>query len=181
VTSPEFDAFQEALLKKVVVMKDTKGLEYAHSKDRFANFNRLAEGLKLPNTQIAWVYAMKHKDSIESYLRGEYKGTEPIRGRVVDLITYLTLIAGMIEEQENKTDLKEDNRLDQPFVCRNGIPLKDANSGKQQPFEYDPTPSKIGSIDLCTKCNNSLNLCKWAEIKITDTGLAHITCPKDKL
>ena len=170
VTFPEFDKFQEELLKEVVVMKDTKGKEYAHSEDRFANFNRLAEGLNLPNTQIAWVYTMKHKDSIESYLRGGYKGTEPIRGRIVDLITYLTLIAGMIEESR-------------PTLCQ--LPadrptiLEDANSGKQQPFEYDPTSNALSPAVRCTKCGIDLAYVKLVDVRKTSTGLAHINCPKD--
>jgi hypothetical protein len=99
MTFEQFNHYQAKLLEEVVAMKDTKGKEYAHSEDRFANFNRLASGLGLSNVQIAWVYAMKHKDSIESYIKDAktYSG-ETIRGRIVDLITYLTLIGGMIEE-----------------------------------------------------------------------------------
>jgi hypothetical protein len=99
MTFEQFDKFQEELLKEVVGMKDTKGREYAHSKDRFANFNRLADGLGLPNTVIAWVYCKKHIDGIESYVKdNQTYSTEGVRGRIVDAIVYLTLIAGMIEE-----------------------------------------------------------------------------------
>ena len=99
MTFEEFDRYQEGLLTEVVGMRDTKGKEYAHSEDRFANFNRLAEGLGLANITIAWVYAKKHVDSVESFVKeGKEFSTEGIRGRLVDLITYLTLIGGMIEE-----------------------------------------------------------------------------------
>jgi hypothetical protein len=102
MTFEEFDNFQHELLAEVVCMIDTKGKEYAHSIDRFANFKRLSDGLGLPNTVIAWVYAKKHIDSIESYIKdNKTYSTEGIRGRIVDLITYLTLIGGMIEEREN--------------------------------------------------------------------------------
>jgi|ERR1035437_808564 hypothetical protein len=101
MTFEEFDRFQEELLKEVVGMKDTKGREYAHAEDRFANFNRLAGGLELSNIMIAWVYTKKHIDGIESYVKdGRTYSVEGIRGRIVDAIVYLTLIAGMVKEKE---------------------------------------------------------------------------------
>jgi hypothetical protein len=106
LTFQEFDKFQTELLAQVVVMKDTKGKEYANSADRFANFNRLSERLNLTNLKIALVYLTKHMDAIESYIsRGRTYSTETIQGRIVDAITYLTLIAGMISEYE-QDDIK---------------------------------------------------------------------------
>jgi hypothetical protein len=103
MTFTEFDKYQEDLLAQVVKMKDTKGKEYAHSVDRFANFNRLADRLSQPNVVIAWIYFMKHIDSIESYVReGKTFSTENIQGRIVDAITYLTLIGGMIEANKHE-------------------------------------------------------------------------------
>lgn len=102
MTFEQFDKFQTELFEECKRMRDTKGKEYAHSEDRFANFNRLADGLGLAPEKIAWVYAMKHKDSIESFLKfGRVSSNESIQGRFVDLIVYLTLIAGMVEESEN--------------------------------------------------------------------------------
>jgi len=101
MTFQEFNDYQTNLLTEVVGMKDTKGKEYAHSEDRFANFNRLSKALGIPNYQIGWIYAMKHKDGIESYVKDRITySTESVRGRIVDLITYLTLIGGMIEEEQ---------------------------------------------------------------------------------
>ncbi len=102
MTFSEFDEFCANLFKEVEYMRDTKGREYAHSADRFANFNRLSEGLGIPNFQICWVYLRKHLDSIESYCKeGKIFSNESIRGRIMDAITYLTLLAGMIHEYEN--------------------------------------------------------------------------------
>lgn len=107
MTFDQFNEYQAKLLEEVVGMKDTKGKEYAHSKDRFANFNRLAEELGLSNLVVAWVYTKKHLDAICNYVcetrygKEPTKLSEPIRGRIVDAITYLTLIGGMIEERKN--------------------------------------------------------------------------------
>ena len=124
MTFDEFNKFQLTLIDEVIRMRDTKGKEYANSTDRFANFKRLAEQLEISNIQIAWIYTTKHLDAIAQYCRTqETRSTEPIRGRIVDAITYLTLIAGMIKEWD-------------PLPIAE---LKDQNQGSHQPFEYDPT------------------------------------------
>lgn len=101
MTFAEFDAYTEALLTDVRLMRDTKGKEYAGPKDRFDNFNRLAQRMGLKREQVWQVYFTKHWDAIESYIRdGQTYSTEGIRGRIVDAITYLTLLAGMIHEDQ---------------------------------------------------------------------------------
>jgi hypothetical protein len=132
VTHAEFDDYQNILLRKVVGMRDTKGKEYSNSEDRFANFNRLATELDLTNIKVAWVYVKKHLDGIASYCRTEQILSEPIEGRIVDAIVYLTLIAGMITERE-----EDENGKDRE--AERGKTLKDENVGKNQPFEYDLT------------------------------------------
>jgi len=105
MTYEEFDKYQDDLLAKVVSMKNTKGREYANSEDRFANFNRLSERLGISNLSIAWVFVTKHLDSLESYIKNNQTySTEPIEGRLVDIITYMTLIGGMIREKELAKD-----------------------------------------------------------------------------
>jgi hypothetical protein len=100
MTFEEFDKFQAELLAEVTAMGETKGKEYAHAEDRFANFNRLAGELGVSNLTVAWIYLKKHLDSIASYVKdNKTYSVEPIRGRIVDAITYLTLIAGMIEDK----------------------------------------------------------------------------------
>jgi hypothetical protein len=104
MTFEQFDKFQEELLAEVVKMKSTKGREYANSADRFGNFNRLSQRLELPNYKIGWIYLVKHLDSIEAWMKDPSKPlTESIQGRFVDAITYLTLIAGMVVESQDRT------------------------------------------------------------------------------
>ena len=100
MTFKEFDDFQGKLLEEVVQMKDTKGKEYANSSERFANFNRAAQKKGVSRLIVASIFLDKHLDAIDSYIKhnGVIYSTEPIRGRIVDAITYLTLMAGMIEE-----------------------------------------------------------------------------------
>lgn len=99
MTHEQFNEFQAQLLAEVVAMKDTKGKEYANSEDRFANFKRLAPQLGITPLQVAWVYTAKHLDAIASFCRtGQTQSTESFRSRIVDAITYLTLIGGMSDE-----------------------------------------------------------------------------------
>lgn len=100
MTFEQFDTITERILKEVQNMRDTKGKEYTGGYDRFDNFNRLAEKLKVPRILIWDVYFSKHMDAIESYVRNGKVLSEPIEGRIVDAITYLLLLAGMIAEDE---------------------------------------------------------------------------------
>jgi len=99
----EFDRFQLDLISEVRAMGPTKGREYANSEDRFANFRRLSDSIGLKDYQVGWVYTAKHLDGIASFVKtGQEFSTEKVRGRIVDAITYLTLIAGMIEEAKKE-------------------------------------------------------------------------------
>jgi hypothetical protein len=124
-------------------MGDTKGKEYANSESRFANFDRAADELGLTNIQVAWVYVKKHLDGIASFCRTQKEFSEPIEGRIVDAIVYLTLIAGMIAEKEEDENGKDREAEKQPkgvkLFARYDENDKDKNVGKHQPFEYDPT------------------------------------------
>lgn len=99
MTFEQFDKFTEELFTEVRKMRDTKGKEYAQSEDRFANFNRLAEETGLPRETVWLVYFTKHWDAIRSYLKnGREFSDESARSRIIDSITYLMLLAGMLEE-----------------------------------------------------------------------------------
>lgn len=101
VNWPEFDAHFDKVVKVCCSMRDTKGKEYAHSTDRFANFNRAAERLGISREMVLNVYLHKHLDAIDSFILNnkEYSG-EGIQGRIRDAITYLLLLDGMIEENK---------------------------------------------------------------------------------
>lgn len=81
--------------------RDSGQKEYALSEDAFDNFNRLATLLNQDRKIILWIYLQKHLDGIVSHLKGHTSQREPVRGRIKDAIVYLTLLAGMIEEDEN--------------------------------------------------------------------------------
>jgi len=66
--------------------------------DAFDNFDRIAKELQTTKEKVLWVYAMKHKDGIARYLNGHRSQRESVIGRISDLIVYLLILRGMIEE-----------------------------------------------------------------------------------
>ena len=81
-----------------------KGGEYAGDSDRLANFRRNGQALDLPMETIWAVYAGKHWDAIQQYVKDLAAGkhrerAEPISGRLDDLIVYCILMKAMVEER----------------------------------------------------------------------------------
>jgi hypothetical protein len=90
---------QKDLLPECFSIMKSKGLAYSGIEDKLGNFKRIAKQLGLSPKQVWAVYFEKHHDALSSYLRGEYSDSEPIRGRIQDLINYLFLLYGLIEEE----------------------------------------------------------------------------------
>ena len=75
--------------------------EYAQDEDNcFANFERIAKLQGLKREQILLTYLLKHIDGIMSYVKGHKSQREDVRGRITDAIVYLTLLWGMIDQEE---------------------------------------------------------------------------------
>jgi hypothetical protein len=78
-------------------LRDTKGQEYIrHEADQVANFKRIAAGLGVSPLLVWAVYAHKHWDAIISFLNTGTEGSEPITGRLDDLINYLHLLEALL-------------------------------------------------------------------------------------
>jgi hypothetical protein len=92
-----------------------KGEEYAGSEDRLANFKRGAALTGATPLQVAFIYASKHYDALATFCRKDAQGqvqslSEPIEGRLDDLINYCILMKAIIVEtttQPYSTDLPD--------------------------------------------------------------------------
>lgn len=83
--------------------------EYAHKDENaFANFERVAERLGIDRKSVLMVYVEKHIDGIHSFIKGHKSQREDVRGRINDVIVYLCLLRGMIDEELAK---QEDYRM----------------------------------------------------------------------
>jgi hypothetical protein len=89
----------ETVFRECQELRKAGQMEYA-GKDQpaFANFERLATDTGVSREQVLWVYAMKHRDGIANFLKGHRSQREDVRGRINDLIVYLCLLRGMLDE-----------------------------------------------------------------------------------
>lgn len=74
--------------------------EYAHT-DAFRNFRTVGEYLQLDQKKVLLTYAIKHLDGIVAFVNGHKSQREDVRGRIKDLLVYLFLLYGIIEEEED--------------------------------------------------------------------------------
>jgi hypothetical protein len=96
-------ALMERIFEQCHTFRNAGQEEYAHDdSDAFANFKRGASefGDRITPLHVLWIYAMKHKDGIASYINGHTSQREDVRGRIADLIVYLCLLWGLVDEKE---------------------------------------------------------------------------------
>lgn len=97
--SEDLEQIVDEMLKDCKEIRMSKGMAYSGLEDKLGNFKRCAK-LADVTTEKAWfVYFCKHYDALCSYIRGEYKDSESIKGRIQDLINYLFLLSGILKEQ----------------------------------------------------------------------------------
>lgn len=106
-THAAWAALLDEAVQNIRQLSELKGGEYAGDTDRLANFRRNGEALGLPMETVWAVYAGKHWDAIQQYIRDQRSGTsrerlEPIAGRVDDLLVYLLLFKAMLKESEDR-------------------------------------------------------------------------------
>ena len=95
-----YDLIEDLMDECMEIMK-SKGLAYSGKQDSFANFKRIGSNLSMSQFQVWFVFFSKHLDSLASWIREEYSDSEPIESRIKDLINYLFLLYGMIEEEKD--------------------------------------------------------------------------------
>lgn len=99
--------YDELVTETAVTIKQLsslKGGEYAGDVDRLANFRRNAANLGLQMEDVWAVYAGKHWDAINQYIKDLRTGKqrerlESIIGRADDLIVYLILFKAIYEDR----------------------------------------------------------------------------------
>ena len=94
MTNKDFDIlFKKEIIPALVKMRESGGQEYARTDDNiFANFERIANSLDITVEECIMVYAMKHLDGITAHIQGHTSQREDVRGRITDLMVYMSLL-----------------------------------------------------------------------------------------
>ena len=134
----EHNELLEDIFDKVRDIRLAGQKEYAHDEDNcFANFERIANLQGLSSESILMTYVLKHVDGIQSYVKGHKSQREDVRGRIVDIIVYLTLLWGMAD-QDDITDafIKREKSLIDEDVSAEAHMSKYKGEWKQEPDRF---------------------------------------------
>ena len=89
----------QVILTEIAKTRESGQNEYAHDKENvFANFERIGAALNISREKVLMIYLLKHVDGIKAYVNGYKSQREDVRGRITDIIVYLMLLWGMVEE-----------------------------------------------------------------------------------
>ena len=99
-----FQGIVDETVSSINKLLKVKGGEYANSEDRLANFKRGAALTGCTPLQVLFVYLSKHYDGVASFVKSSAVGnvresSEPIEGRLDDIINYCILAKALIAEQ----------------------------------------------------------------------------------
>lgn len=105
----QFDEVVKQTIDSINNLLRVKGGEYAGSEDRLANFKRGAQLTGAAPLQVLFIYLSKHYDAVSTYVRDQANGTarersEPIDGRLDDIINYCILAKALVREIEGRTE-----------------------------------------------------------------------------
>lgn len=86
-------------------MMKAKNADYSQGEqkgDRIAAFRRIAKDVDIPMTKVWSVLFSKHHGAIVKFIKDGYVESEPIDGRINDIINYMVLLGAIISDQEKK-------------------------------------------------------------------------------
>ena len=90
------------LIAECITTLRVKGADYTiGSTDKLANFNRGADFFGARPAQVLGIYLWKHVTAIFNFIKSDGQAeSEPIRGRIVDVINYMLLFWLMVSEEK---------------------------------------------------------------------------------
>jgi len=111
MNSEEFGIVVQDTVASIQKLLVIKGAEYAGpTADRLAAFTRSGDLAGVSPLQCLIIYMAKHYDAVATYIRDDAAGierqrSEPIEGRLDDLINYCILAKAIIQERRNQLTL----------------------------------------------------------------------------
>ena len=101
----EYKKLRDEFILDTFVLSDVKRVEYTegnHNDNVLWNFENIADKVNLTPLQVLSVYYQKHNSSINNYLKDGKEYSEPIEGRIQDMINYLLLIVAMLRKYKKR-------------------------------------------------------------------------------
>ena len=143
----EHNELLEDIFEEVRKIRLAGQKEYAHDEDNcFANFERIAKLQDLSRETILMTYLFKHIDGIQSYVKGHKSQREDVRGRIVDIIVYLTLLWGMADQDDISDEFykREESLIDEDVSAE--IQMRKESKYKGE-WKKEPDRFKVKGYD----------------------------------
>ena len=138
MTRVEMADVMEKVFEECKALRAAGQAEYAHQEDNaFANFERVAERTGLSRETALLVYAEKHIDGIHSWVQGHRSQRENVRGRINDLIVYMCLLRGMVDELDR----------DEPELMTTGTSWRFVPAANIPDHEFTPPKRNTNASD----------------------------------
>lgn len=96
----EFSDLINKFHDQILDLNATKGHDYAGDEDALANFKEAGRQAGVPPEQVWAIYTYKHWSAIMTFCKEGHVTSEPIEGRITDLILYSYLLLGLIHDSE---------------------------------------------------------------------------------
>ena len=101
----QYEEMRTKFIEDTFKLSDSKRIEYTegnHNANVLWNFDSISSNLGIAPIEVLSVYLSKHISSLFSYFKTRKTYSEPIEGRVQDIINYLILMVAMIERDKKK-------------------------------------------------------------------------------
>ncbi len=98
------DFFAEKFLEAIDLIK-VKNADYSQGEqkgDRIAAFRRIARDINITMEQAWAVFCQKHWGAVMKYIKEGSVESEPIEGRITDIINYMVLLSAIIADGEKE-------------------------------------------------------------------------------
>ena len=102
MTQKKMENLIKKIFKQIQKTREAGQKEYARKQSNaFANFERVADYIGSSKEKVLMTYVYKHIDGIMAYINGHTSQREDVRGRIKDIMVYMTLLWAMVEESED--------------------------------------------------------------------------------
>tara|TARA_A100001515_G_scaffold144858_2_gene150421 strand:+ start:742 stop:1065 length:324 start_codon:yes stop_codon:yes gene_type:complete len=105
MTAKEYKKLRDKFIAETLKLSDEKRVEYTegnHNDNILWNFENIAKELGLTPMQVLSVYLNKHISSLRNFFKDGKEYSEPIEGRVSDMINYLLLMVAMLSKYKKR-------------------------------------------------------------------------------